>query len=474
MWLPMPSRRSFLQTSALASGSLVLGSAAAAQQTRPSREKREAPQRPAPGTNPVLSVALVGCGGRGLGAARQTLIADPDTKLVAMCDAFSEQVQSGLSTLGGIEEIADRIDAPEARQFVGLDCCERMLAEVPDVDIVLLCSPPFFRPPQLESVIEAGKHVFAEKPVATDIVGLKSVIETCRKAAEKKLSVVSGLCWRYETGMIETQRKIAEGLIGRPLHAQSVRYSGLVGRSQPGEYATEFERQLRNWYFYTWLSGDFIVEQFVHDLDQIAWAMGEYPTKCIATGGRETRPDEQGNIFDHFAALYTFPSGATYTATTRHQNGCTGLYYNQVTGTEGTVDLMRYTAETAGGERLFRGRRGVVPMHQAEHDRMYETLRRGERTDNSEYMIQSTLMGLLGRESAYTGRELSTEELLASNLSLQPSAIDWAADTPPADVAVPGVTTLTRGATPAAADAGNTPEAEQTETKQTEANDTNE
>ena len=454
----MPSRRSFLKTSGL---SLATAGPLLAQD-KPSEDPAQtfndsdrvdslekvdpeaADGKPQPGSNPELRVALVGCGGRGRGAAVQALRADPDTRLVALADAFPEPIASGVKIFSAIEDVASRVDVPEERKFVGIDCCERLLAEV-DVDVVLLCSPPFFRPSQYAMAIDAGKHVFAEKPVATDVVGIKSVLETSRKAAEKNLSVVSGLCWRYETGMIDTIKQIQDGVIGRPIAAHSVRYSGLVGRSQPREASkTEFEHQLRNWYFYTWLSGDFIVEQFVHDLDMVAWAMGEYPTGCVGTGGRETRPAEQGNIFDHFAVQFEFPSGARFNATTRHQNGTENVYFNSVTGTDGTADLMGYKLKAHDGSRLYHNRSRRTVMHQLEHDEMYKALRAGERLDNSDYMIQSTLMGILGREAAYTGKKLSTEKLLASDLSLQPSEIAWDAEPPAADVAVPGITTLDR------------------------------
>ena len=446
----MPSRRSFLMssTASLAMGSLLAQPAAA--QTEDDRidslEPAAEDGSKQAGSNPVLRVALVGCGARGRGAAAQALRADPDTRLVAMADAFPEPIESGTKIFAAIPDIADRVDVPAERKFTGIDCCEQLLANV-EVDVVLLCSPPFFRPSQYAMVVEAGKHVFAEKPVATDVVGLKSVMETSRKAAEKNLQVVSGLCWRYETGMQETVQQIADGTIGRPIAASSVRYSGLVGRSVPRDASqTEFEHQLRNWYFYTWLSGDFIVEQFVHDLDMVAWAMGEYPTSVVATGGRETRPQEQGNIYDHFAAVFTFPSGATYNATTRHQNGAEGIYYNRVLGTDGSADLMKYKMVSPEGKRLYHRREPRTVMHQLEHDEMYKAIREGRRIDNSDYMIQSTLMGIMARESAYTGKMLTPEKLLASDLSLQPNDISWDAEPPAADVAVPGITTLQRGA----------------------------
>ena len=439
----MTSRRAFLKASTL---SLTAAGSLAAQNDDPSLTIEAPKAKTVSKGNPVLKIALVGSGGRGRGAAVQALKADPDTQLVAVCDAFPEPLESGLRIFQGIEGVADRVDVPEERQYVGLDCCERMLAEV-DVDVVLLCSPPFFRPSQYEACIEAGKHVFAEKPVATDVVGIKQVMETSRKAAEKGLSVVSGLCWRYETGLNETVDKIREGLIGKPTSAFSVRYSGLVGRVYDGQTKTDFEHQLRNWYFYTWLSGDFIVEQFVHDLDMVAYAIDEYPTSCIATGGRETRPDDQGNIFDHFSALFTFDSGLTYQATTRHMNGTAGQYYNRIVGSGGQADLMRYKLTDLDGKRLFHRRKPITVMHQLEHDAMYAALRKGERIDNSEYMTKSTLMGILARESAYTGKILTMEELLASDLSLQPAEIAWDAEVPPPTVATPGVTTLDRGQT---------------------------
>ena len=445
----MPSRRTFLNSMSLAAAGLSSGTLLAqdnaADNSGEQPMKKPHPSGREPGSNKVLKVGLIGCGGRGTAAAKQALSADPDVQLVAIGDAFGGPVAGTLGILKAIEEVADQIDVTDERRFIGLDCCQQMLAEVPDLDVVLLATPPFFRPTQYAACIDAGKHVFTEKPVATDVVGIKSTLETSRKAAEKNLCVVSGLCWRYSPGMIDIQQQIADGIIGKPISATSVRYSGVVGRTTPREASkTEFEHQVRNWFFYTWLSGDFIVEQFVHDLDMVAWALGEYPTECIATGGRESRPEEFGNIFDHFAATYTFPSGATFTGTTRHQNGCESQYYNRVTGTRGVADLLKFTAKGHDGSKLYRGKRDTVPMHQAEHDRMFEALREGRRIDNTEYMVQSTLMGILGREAAYTGKILTTEELLASDLSLQPSDISMDATPPPTPVAVPGVTSLQR------------------------------
>ena len=446
---PTPTRRSFLHSAAAASAAFAVGSAAAAQQSSEEAaseavsDAADVQKAAHAAGSDEIRVALIGCGGRGRGAGVQTLKADPGTRIVALGDAFPDPMETFLKVAGAIEDVADRIDVPEQRRFHGLDNHTRLLDSV-DVDLVVLASPPHFRPMHYRAAVEAGKHVFAEKPVAVDGPGLREVLAVNELARQKNLSVVSGLCWRYETGLIETIDKLREGLIGRPVSAQSVRYSGYVGRPTPRENSkTELEHVVRNWFFHTWLSGDFCVEQFVHDLDMVCWAIGEYPESVLCTGGREVRKEEMyGNIFDHFAAVFDFAGGLQYSATTRHQNGCDNPYYNRVTGTEGTVDLMRYRMTGHDGQSLFRGKRGEVPMHQAEHDVMYRDLRAGNPRHDGDYMAQSTATGIMMRESAYTGNVVTREQVLTSQERLAPAAYAWDADVPTQPVAVPGVTTF--------------------------------
>ncbi len=421
------TRRRFMQQSALFGAGAVIGSELAVARAAYAQGSE------------TLKVGLVGCGGRGTGAARQTLTADGNTQLVAMADAFENELRGSLSTLLKTD-VADRINVPPEQMFDGLDAYEKLLAT--DVDIVLLATPPQFRPVHLRACIDAGKHVFVEKPVAVDAAGVRSVLETTELARQKNLTILSGLCWRYEPSMQETIARLQAGAIGDLTYLQSFRYSGGVEKRQPrvpGE--TEMQHQLRNWYYYTWLSGDFNVEQFVHEMDKMSWLMGEYPVRCVSTGGRETRIGEDyGNIFDHFATVFEYANGVRYYATTRHQRGCDNEFKDMAFGTNGSCELMRFTIKDRAGETAWRSREDRSDMHQLEHNAMYSALRKGEIINNGEYMAKSTLLGIMARESAYTGKTLTWDQILNSQQNLSPSGYTWDARPPASPVAVPGVT----------------------------------
>lgn len=387
------------------------------------------------GGGEILNVGLVGCGGRGTKAAIQALTADKNTRLVALADAFQDRLEVSYQSLRK-SAVAERVTAERGQCHIGFDAYHHV---VEASDVVLLCTPPHFRPLHLRACVDAGKHVFAEKPVAVDAPGVRSVLSTARLAKEKGLSIVSGLCWRYETGLLETMKRIHDGAIGRTVAVEATRYGGgvWVRPRKPGQ--SEMEHQMRNWYYYTWLSGDFITEQFVHQLDQIAWTLqDEWPTKCYCVGGRETRKGEQhGHIFDHFNAVYEYQSGARAYAGTRHQRGCSYLSHCLALGLEGQCNLMQYeiTGENAwkwGGKR--------TDMHQLEHNAMYAALRSGATINNGEYMAKSTMMAILARMSAYTGKTITWEQAMASTEELSPATYSWDADPPPSVVAVPGKT----------------------------------
>src|SRR5688500_4440508 len=247
----------------------------------------------------LLRVGLIGCGGRGTGAASQALKADKYVQLTAMGDAFEDRLLGSLASLEA-GDVARKIDVPAERRFVGFDAYKQVIDS--GVDVVLLTTPPHFRPLHLKAAVDAGKHVFAEKPIAVDAPGVRSVLATCEEAAKKYLSVVSGLCLRYHAGYRETVRRIHDGAIGDVLTLQANDYRGgiWVFPRKPGESGMRW--QMRNWYYFTWLSGDFNVEQHVHNLDVCAWLMkDQYPVKAIGTGGRSARQGEEfGEIYDHF------------------------------------------------------------------------------------------------------------------------------------------------------------------------------
>jgi myo-inositol 2-dehydrogenase / D-chiro-inositol 1-dehydrogenase len=424
------SRRSFLQHStALGAGALLAGHSAVGHGAF------------APDAEKTYRVGLVGCGGRGTGAARQTLVADKRVELVALADAFEDAVANSHSALLRTE-VADRVKVDPEMMFHGLDAYQKLIDS--GVDLVLLATPPHFRPQHLRACIEAGKHVFAEKPVAVDPVGVRHVLESTEMAKEKGLAIVSGLCWRYEPGMQETVSRLQDGAIGDLVYLQSVRYNqGVEKRQERQPEWTDMYHQVRNWYYYTWLSGDFNVEQFVHELDKMAWLMDDYPVTCLSTGGRETRTDPSyGNVFDHFATTYEFASGVRYYATTRQQRSCANEFSCHVFGTSGSSETMRFEIKNRSGETTWRHREKRGDMHQLEHNAMYAALRAGEIPNNGEYMAKSTLMGIMARMSAYTGKEVTWEQAISSKLDLSPAAYTWDAAPPPAEIAVPGVTPL--------------------------------
>ena len=385
----------------------------------------------------TIRVGLVGCGGRGTGAAAQALRADANTQLVALADTFSDQLDKSLANLSKQEDVANRVVVPKDHCFIGFDAYQHLLSS--DVDVVLLATPTHFRPVHLRACIEAGKHVFAEKPVAVDAPGIRSVMASTELAKQKNLSLVSGLCWRYEKGMQETLNQIHEGALGDLITIQSTRFNGYSRKVERRPDNTDMYWQMRNWYNFTWLSGDFIVEQFVHELDKIAWLMkDECPFRCIATGGRQTRIGEvNGNIFDHFSAVFEYANGVKYFAATRQQPRCSSEFVDIAMGTQGQANLMEYSIT---GRHPWNWPHNRTDMHQLEHNVMYEALRKGNIINNGDYMAKSTLMGIMARMSAYTGKELTWEQALNSQENLSPEVYAWDAKPPASPVAMPGET----------------------------------
>jgi predicted dehydrogenase len=394
----------------------------------------------------VLRVGLIGCGGRGTGAASQALRADSAVKLVAMGDAFEDRLGQSLVTLTRDEGIAAKIDVPPERRFVGFDAYKQVIAS--GVDVVLLCTPPHFRPIHLAAAVEAGKHVFAEKPVAVDAPGVRSVLATCERAKAKGLSIVSGLCMRHDHGLREVVRRIRDGAVGDVFALQANDYRGPIWVRPRESGWSDMVWQMRDWYYFTWLSGDFNVEQHVHLLDTCSWAMGDrYPARAVGTGGRQQRTGpEYGHIYDHFAITYEYEGGAQLFATCRQQAGCANDISAQVLGTKGRAALDS-GRRRGGGPRIEAGgtwRYDGPPtdVFQAEHDALFASIRRGEPLNNGEYMAKSTLLAIMGRMAAYTGRVITWEQALGSAEDLSPPRYDWDVPLSVPPVAIPGQTTF--------------------------------
>ncbi len=417
-----PSRRSFLAASAAA----VATTAATT------------PGAFAAGTDPVLRVGLVGVGGRGMGAAKNALLADPKVKLVALCDAFMDRLQDGLKNLKAVKAIADKIDVTPDRCFDGFDGFTKLLDC--GVDVVLLCTPPGFRPQHLRAAVAAGKHVFCEKPVAVDAPGVRSVIETAKLAKEKGTSLCSGFCFRYDPRKRETVKRVHDGAVGdvMAIHGTFLT-SPLWHRGEKAEW-TPMEYQMRNWYYYSWLSGDFIVEQHCHNLDKAAWLMkGEMPVSCTALGGRQQRVEAKfGNIYDHFSSVFEYAGGAKLFSYCRQMAGCVGDINDHVLGTKGQCQLMKHTITPhAGAAWTYDGDEG--DMYQIEHNELFAGIRAGRPINDGEAAARSTLMAVLGRQAAYTGKKITWEQMLNSKEDLSPKSYAWGPNEVPG-VPMPGVT----------------------------------
>ena len=418
------TRRDFLKASAVAAGGLAVGEAGAQDGTDSRR----------------LRVGLIGCGGRGTGAAAQALAADSNVRLVAMGDVFRDRLELSLETLKKQEKVATKVEVPAENQFVGFDAYQKVIEKS---DVVLLTTPPGFRPLHLKAAVDAGRHVFAEKPVAVDGPGVRAVLAACEEARRKKLAVVSGLCIRYSYGFQEIVKRIHEGALGRvrTLQANDFRGSIWVKPRQAGQ--TEMEYQMRNWYYFTWLSGDFNVEQHVHMLDVCAWVMrGEYPLTAMGIGGRQQRTGpEYGNIYDHHAVIYEWADGARLHAYCRQQTGLRGDISVQVAGEKGVGKLSEknrgLVLETAD-RWIYDGVKNDI--YQTEHDELFASIRRGQPINNGEYMCKSTLMAIMGRMATYTGQQITWEQAWNSKEHLVPSGYAWDAMPPASPIAVPGVT----------------------------------
>lgn len=385
----------------------------------------------------ILRVGLIGCGGRGTSAVRQALQADSNVKLVAMADMFDERLQSSLKSLTVIQEVAGKIDVPPERQFVGFDAYQGLLAT--DVDVVLLTTPPHFRPMHLKAAIDTGKHVFAEKPVAVDAPGVRSVLETCAEAKRKNLSVVSGLCIRYDAGFRETVKRLHDGAIGDIHTFIANDYRGPIWVKPRKDDWTDMHWQMHNWYYFTWLSGDFNVEQHVHYLDVCAWVMGGYPVKAIGMGGRQVRTEPMyGNIYDHHSVTYEYENGARLFSNCRQQRGCKTDMGSVALGSKGRAIVSESKLEiTSDTTWQFDG--DAKDMYQVEHDELFAGIRAGKPVNNGEYMANSTMLAIMGRMATYTGQEITWEQAMNSTQDLSPEKYEWGA-APEVEIARPGIT----------------------------------
>jgi len=427
------SRRQFIETSLSSAASTAMIGATLLGTTAASLPRSVH----AAGGDDTLRVGLIGCGGRGTGAARQALMADQRVKLVAMADVFAEPLQTSLKALSADAELIDKIDVPPERQFEGFDGYKGLLTT--DVDVVLLTTPPHFRPLHLKAAIDAGKHVFAEKPVAVDAPGVRSVLETCEEAKRKNLSVVSGLCIRYDAGFRETIQRLHDGAIGDVHTLIANDYRGSIWVKPRKEDWTDMHWQMHNWYYFTWLSGDFNVEQHVHYLDVCAWVMNGYPIKAIGMGGRQVRTEPMyGNIYDHHSVSYEYENGASLFSNCRQQRGCKNDISAYAIGSKGRAMVSESKLSITNDKNWqFDGQ--VKNMYQVEHDELFAGIRSGNPINNGQYMAHSTLLAIMGRMASYTGQEITWDQALNSTEDLSPPSYQWGT-APEVVIARPGIT----------------------------------
>lgn len=390
------------------------------------------------GGSDQIKVGLVGCGGRGTGAATQALAADKGAVLTAIADVFADKLESSLKALK--EHCGDKVQVGDDGKFVGLDGCQRLIDS--GVDVVILATPTYFRPEHLEMAVAANKHIFTEKPMAVDAPGVRRVMKVVEEARRKKLSLVAGFCWRYSAGERAIYKEIADGRIG-DVRAAYATYNSSVLRKFPRQKGwSDMEFVFRNWQHFNWLAGDHIVEQACHSVDKIAWAMGDRPpVRATAVGGRQARTGEtSGDVYDHFSVTYEWADGARGFHMCRQINNCTNDNSDYVLGTKGTADINGWVPRhKITGENPWKHTGKRVNMYQQEHDELFASIRSGKPMNDGIRMAQSTMMSIMGRMAAYTGKTLTWDDALNSKLVLGPDKIRWG-DYTPSPVPIPGKT----------------------------------
>ena len=370
-----------------------------------------------------IKVALVGCGGRGTGAISQALEADPDVRLVAMADAFGDRAEECLKTL--IEKFvdSDKINVNRETIFTGFDSYKQAIDMA---DVIILTTPPAFRPLHFEYAISQGKHVFMEKPVATDVAGIRTVLAAGKEARRKKLNVVVGLQRHYQRSYQSIKNKIDRGKIGEIISGQVYWNSGGVWVRPRETGQTELEYQMRNWYYFNWLCGDHIVEQHIHNIDVANWFIGSTPVSAQGMGGREVRKGkDHGQIFDHHFVEFTYKNGQVVASQCRHQKGCMNRVEEVFQGTRGNVT----TNSSHFG--LIKNKRGKVVFnhegendinpYQQEHNELFSAIKAGDyRMDDTNRGAEATMSAILGRMATYSGEKITWDEAMDFDHKLVP------------------------------------------------------
>ena len=432
------SRRDFLVTSAATAALLAAGNYAHAQ-----------------GKDRVR-VGLVGCGGRGSGAIKDCMDASPLVEVVAIGDLFEDRMSGTRGMLRGLgndpkpkkegdkevppskedveraKRYKQQVKLDDSKCFVGFDAYQKVINS--GVDLVLLCTPPGFRPMHLQAAVAAGKHVFMEKPVAVDPAGVRAVIAASELAAQKGLTIVAGTQRRHQANYIETIKRIHEGAIGDIVSAQCYWNQGGLWNHRRQASWSDMEWQVRNWLYFTWLSGDHIVEQHVHNLDVINWAMKAHPVKALGMGGRQVRTDPAyGHIYDHFNVEFEYPNGVRVLSMCRQQDGTASRVGENIVGSKGTSN----GSDSIRGANRWRYEGGGVNPYVQEHIDLIDSIRNNKKLNEGKQVAESTLTAIMGRLSAYSGHEVSWDQVYNSSLNLMPAKLEMG-PLPVAEVAIPG------------------------------------
>ena len=405
------SRRDFAKASALAGFSILAAGAARAQDSAE-----------------VLKVGLIGCGGRGTGAAKNLIDGVDNVKITALADGFEDRVKGCRHELEKIKnpKLKAKVALTDEQCFVGMDAFDKLIKT--DVQVVILATPPYARPVHFEAAINAGKHVFTEKPVAVDPVGIRRFMDAARKAEEKKLSVVAGTQRRHQAPYVETIKRIHDGEIGEILSGRAYWIGTLPFSHERKPEWSDLEYRLRNWYNQIWTCGDNILEQHVHNLDVINWALRAHPEKVVASGGRAWKPFEEryGDIWDNFTCDYEYPGGVHILSMSRHWENSKNDVFEEVTGTKGKSNCRNL------------GREQEDPYVQ-EHIDLFASIRGdGPYLNEGVQVAESCLTAIMGRMAAYTGKEISWDDALKSDESLVPAELDFAKAYPLGPIPVPG------------------------------------
>ena len=370
-----------------------------------------------------IKVALVGCGGRGTGAISQALEADPDVRLVAMADAFGDRAEECLKTL--IEKFvdSDKINVNRETIFTGFDAYKQAIDMA---DVIILTTPPAFRPLHFEYAISKGKHVFMEKPVATDVAGIRTVLAAGKEARRKKLNVVVGLQRHYQRSYQSIKNKIDRGKIGEIISGQVYWNSGGVWVRPRETGQTELEYQMRNWYYFNWLCGDHIVEQHIHNIDVANWFIGSTPVSAQGMGGREVRKGkDHGQIFDHHFVEFTYKNGQVVASQCRHQKGCMNRVEEVFQGTRGnvTTNSSHFGLIKNKREKVVYNHEGEddINPYQQEHNELFSAIKAGDyRMDDTNRGAEATMSAILGRMATYSGKKITWDEAMAFDHKLVP------------------------------------------------------